>query len=88
MNKEIIDIIKRALKEDIPTIDVSSEYLFENEQSEGLFIAKEDGVISGVDVCMETFKIIHETVIFTILKHNRSFVKKGEVIAKETGNKK
>lgn len=88
MNKTIIEIIKNALKEDIPTIDVSSEYLFENELSEGQFIAKEQGVISGIDVCKETFKIIDDSVEFIILKQNGELVQKGEVIAKVKGKTK
>lgn len=88
MNKEVIEIIKSALKEDIPTIDVSSEYLFENQLSEGNFIAKECGIISGIDVCKETFRIIDESVEFTILKQNGEYVEKGELIAKVSGRTK
>ena len=88
MNKEIEDIIIRALKEDIPDIDVSSEYLFDNQISNGKFIAKEAGIISGIDVCKETFRIIDESVDFSILRSNGDYVEKGEVIAKVRGKTK
>jgi len=85
MNKEIIDIINRALIEDIPNIDVSSHYLFESEVSEGKFIAKETGIISGIDVCEATFKQVDPSVNFLILKSNGESVAKGEIIALVTG---
>jgi len=88
MNKEIIEIIKRALKEDIPTIDVSSYYLFNEEVSEGKFIAKEAGVISGIDVCAETFRTVDPSVTFEILKENGETVDVGETIATVKGKTK
>ncbi len=88
MNKEITDIILRALKEDIPTIDVSSQYLFHEETSSGNFIAKEDGVISGIDICLETFRLIDPSTEFTILKKNGDNVQKGDIIATVKGKTK
>ncbi|MFP4478110.1 MAG: carboxylating nicotinate-nucleotide diphosphorylase [Candidatus Izemoplasmatales bacterium] len=81
----IHEIIKQALIEDIPTIDVSSEYLFKDDISTGAFIAKEDGVISGMDICQAVFKEVDETVEFNILKNNGDEVKKGMVIATVKG---
>ena len=88
MNKEIIKIIQEALKEDIPTMDVSSEFLFKNQVSEGNFIAKESGVISGIDVCKEVFKTIDSDTEFKVFKQNGSFVEKGDIIAKVKGKTK
>ena len=39
MDKAILNIIKLALNEDIPSKDISSEYLFTKEKSSGDFIA-------------------------------------------------
>ena len=88
MNKEIQTIIKNALKEDIPTKDVSSQYLFSNEQSKGSFIAKEAGVISGIDVCKETFHVIDPNTEFIVLKQNGENVVIGDIIATVKGNTK
>ncbi len=88
MNKEIIDIIAKALKEDIPTIDVSSHYLFDAEISEGDFIAKEDGVISGIDICVETFKQVDSSVEITVFKNNGDSVAIGDIIAHVKGKTK
>lgn len=88
MNKEIITIIEGALKEDIPTIDVSSHYLFHDELSKGSFIAKEHGVISGIDVCKETFRQVDESTVFEIHKNNGEEVVVGDIIATVQGKTK
>ena len=88
MNKDTINIINKAIKEDIPTIDISSHYLFTDELSEGKFIAKENGIISGIDVCQETFKIVDDSTVFEIIKKNGEAVKKGDIIAKVKGKTK
>ncbi len=88
MNKEIIDIITNALIEDIPQIDLSSEFLFDEEVSEANFIAKEDGIISGILVCKETFKIVDKSVKFKILKKDGESVEKNDIIATVKGKTK
>lgn len=85
MNQYIKNLVKEALKEDIPSIDVSSEYLFSKQVSHGHFIAKEDGIISGIDVCKEVFQQVDEDITFTIFKNNGSQVKKGDIIAEVEG---
>ncbi|MBN2540184.1 MAG: carboxylating nicotinate-nucleotide diphosphorylase [Bacilli bacterium] len=88
MNNEIIDIIQRALNEDIPTIDISSHYLFHDEISTGVFIAKEEGILSGVDVCQETFRQVDSDTEFIAFKNNGDKVTKGEVFAEVKGKTK
>ncbi|MDE6241696.1 MAG: carboxylating nicotinate-nucleotide diphosphorylase [Anaeroplasmataceae bacterium] len=59
MNNEIIDIIKRALLEDMPTGDITTDNLLPDyHQSKAYFIAKEDGIISGIEVVEEVFKAV------------------------------
>ncbi|MDE7213519.1 MAG: carboxylating nicotinate-nucleotide diphosphorylase, partial [Anaeroplasmataceae bacterium] len=59
MKTEIIDIITRALKEDMPTGDITTDNLIpDGHQSKAYFIAKEDGVISGIEVVEEVFKAV------------------------------
>ncbi len=88
MNEEIKSIIKRALKEDIPDKDLSSFYLFNEETSFGNFIAKESGVISGIDVCKETFLMVDSNIEFNIFKQNGESVKKGDILASVRGKTK
>lgn len=81
MDKRIDQIIIDALKEDIPTIDVTTDNLFKDEESEGLFIAKEDGVLSGVQIMKRVFEIVDPTVYLKIINTDGSYVEKGDLVA-------
>ena len=57
MEKEIIKIIKRALKEDMPKGDITTDSLIpKDHQSKAKFIAKDSGIISGLEVAEEVFR--------------------------------
>lgn len=86
MNSVIDKIIIEALKEDIPTIDVTTDNLFDIQESEGLFIAKEDGVLSGVKVMQRVFEIVDPSVYVKIINYDGSFVEKGDIVAVINGN--
>jgi len=79
------ELIKKALQEDMPQGDISSMYLFENEQSFGKFIAKEDGVLSGIHICEQVFFEVDPQVQFTVLIEDGTPLKKGDVIATVEG---
>ena len=53
------DIIKTALSEDINYIDVTTDYLIDDDAvSEASFIAKAEGVLCGIDVAMRVFELL------------------------------
>ena len=53
------DIIKRALAEDINYVDISADYLIdENQRNDSYFVAKADGVLCGIDVAMRVFELL------------------------------
>ena len=81
MNKTIDNIILNALKEDIPTIDVTTDNLFSSEVSEGVFIAKEPGIISGVEVMRRVFNLVDKEVYFKVINGDGFKVDNGDVIA-------
>ncbi len=81
MNKIIDEIILNALKEDIPTIDVTTDNLFSSEVSEGVFIAKEPAIISGVEVMRRVFSLVDEDVYFKVINGDGFKVDTGDVIA-------
>jgi len=90
MNKTSIiidEIIINALKEDIGTGDVTtSTTIPEDKKVTGRFIAKEDGVICGLDICERVFKILDEKIEFTVNKKDGESVKDGEIIGVVSGN--
>ena len=83
------EIIINALKEDIGTGDVTTNATIpEDKTATGRFIAKEDGIICGLDVCERVFKILNENIEFTAHKKDGENVKTGDVIAIVNGNAK
>lgn len=83
--KPIDKIIKEALKEDMPKGDISTDFLFTNEESTARMIAKEEGVISGMSVCLKTFMKVDSKLIFEILRGDSEKVQKGDIIAIVSG---
>ncbi len=81
MDSRIDNIIKNALKEDIPTIDITSDNLFNNETSEGVFIAKQNGILSGVQVMVRVFQILDDSIYIKVLNDDSEQVEKGDIIA-------
>lgn len=88
MNKFYIDeIIKTAIDEDVNYLDISSEYIFAPEhRSEAYFLAKADGVLSGIDVAMRVFELLDDTFERTVHKRDGEKIKKGDIIAEFSGS--
>ncbi len=80
------DIIKRALKEDSPYGDVTvSAIVFPQERAEVDLIAKEEGIICGLDIFKRVFEILGEVEVNLFVKDG-DLVKNTMVIGKVTGN--
>lgn len=82
MQFEIDDIIKRAIKEDINYIDVTTDYLIDDELvSSARYVSKDDGVLCGIEIAMRVFELLDSSVKYEILIHDGQKVKKGDIIA-------
>ena len=82
-------IIMAALDEDLTSYDLTSEYLFdENHFSKAKLIAKEDGVISGVDVFERTFSLVDSDVHIHWYVSPGDSIKRGEILAEIEGRTK
>ena len=81
MNPKIDRIIIDALKEDIPSIDITTDNLFTDEISEGVLNAKEDGVLSGINVMKRVFELIDNSVYIKVINNDSTHVEKGDIIA-------
>ena len=87
MQFQIDDIIKTALLEDINYIDVTTDYLVdENSVSTAKYVSKDEGVLCGIDVAMRVFQLLDSNVKCEIFIHDGEKVKKGDIIAKITGS--
>lgn len=84
------NLIKTALLEDINYIDTTTDYLIDESQIDSAtFIAKDDGVLCGIEVALRVFEILQPNDFETKLyKHDGDALKKGDIIAKITGKTK
>ena len=87
VSRQIKDIIKNALAEDIGTGDITTQATI-NHQKKGRAraIAKDDFVVAGIDIFAETFKILDKSVKVKKIIVDGNRVKKGDVIAEVTGS--
>ena len=81
MDTQIDKIIYDALEEDIPTIDITSDNLLTDQQCEGVFVAEEDGVLSGVKVMQRVFQILDDEIYIKVINGDGTYVEKGDIIA-------
>ena len=89
MNWLIVDeIIKSALKEDIPSQDITTTALINDDSTCKVnLISKEDGILAGSDVFKRVFDILGNVeVIFN--KKDGEILSKGEIIAIVKGKTK
>jgi len=74
-------IVKQALNEDLkPNGDITSE-LLNNETKKAKIIAKQNGIVAGLEFCQSAFKLIDKKTIFHKKIKDGSKVKKGQVVA-------
>jgi nicotinate-nucleotide pyrophosphorylase (carboxylating) len=83
MNSFILDpILRRALEEDIGTGDVTTLATIEpGTQASAELVAKEDFVLSGIDVAQRVFQLLSAETAFEKLISDGQAVKRGEVLA-------
>ena len=85
----IDDIIITALKEDINYIDVTTDYLIDDESvSEAYYVAKDDGVLCGIDIAKRVFKLLDDSIVFDTKISDGEKVKKGDILAEMKGSTK
>lgn len=83
----IDDVIKRGLAEDINYIDVTTDYLIPEDQiSTARFVAKDIGVLAGIEVAMRVFTLLDDTVTFELFKKDGDKVSKGDIILTMKGH--
>lgn len=80
------DVIMRSLKEDIPYLDVTTDYLIpDNQISNAVFKSKASGVLCGIDVALRTLSILDPDATFEVLKNDGDALEKSDMIARVVG---
>ena len=83
MQKYINTTVKKALDEDLkPHGDITTNLIsFKNKKTKAQIIAKQNGVIAGLDFCKAAFKLVGKETVFTSKVKDGSKVKKNKIIA-------
>ncbi len=79
-------IIKTALSEDINYIDLASDYLLDSEDiSSAVFIAKDEGILCGIDIALRVFTYADKDIITEKYIEDGEKVVSGDIIAAVKG---
>ena len=80
------DLVRRAIEEDIGSGDVTSEATIPPAQlARGVFLAKCECVLAGIDVALETFHQLDPSVTSTLRRRDGERCEAGEAIAEVVG---
>ncbi len=83
----IDNIITNALMEDINYIDAAADNLIPPEhESSAYYVAKDSGVVCGIEIAKRVFELSGENVTFKILMADGTKVNKGDIIAELEGS--
>ena len=84
---DISDCIRRALEEDIGSGDVTTDSIVPAGASlRGRIIAKQDGVVAGLAVADEVFRLLNSEITFEAKVGGGAKVKRGEILAELNGD--
>jgi nicotinate-nucleotide pyrophosphorylase (carboxylating) len=85
-NFHVDEIIKAALKEDMPAGDLTTESIIpKNAVSKALIIAKEQGVLAGLNVAARVFELLEGDVEFQANTSDGCTIAANEVVAELSG---
>jgi nicotinate-nucleotide pyrophosphorylase (carboxylating) len=80
-------LIEVALKEDMPHGDITSESIVPaDSESKAIILAKEEGVLAGIDVAKRVFNKIDPSVVFEKRINDGQRFKKGHTLATIKGS--
>jgi len=86
MQAEIDALIDRALEEDLPEGDITSEAIIPfASESKAILLAKQEGVLAGIHVAARVFERIDAAVSFHILKEDGVSIREGDFLAEVSG---
>ncbi len=84
--KEMNEIIKLALKEDIGAGDITTDVLIsQSAETKAVFVAKDHGIICGLPVAKRVFQVLDKNIKVTYKKKDGAWVKPGEIMATVKG---
>jgi len=87
MNPELLDdVIRRALAEDAPWGDLTSEVFLPAETpATAVLVSREPGILSGLDVFARTFELVDSSTVVEKIATNGARIAPGAVLARISG---
>lgn len=86
INEQVDLIIKQALAEDMPSGDLTTEAIIPPEaKASAIIVAKQDGVLAGIDFARRVFEMIDSSINFLKLKEDGQSFKAGDILARING---
>ncbi|MFU8771628.1 MAG: carboxylating nicotinate-nucleotide diphosphorylase [Anaerolineales bacterium] len=87
LSPKILDCIRHALDEDIAAGDATSNAIIPPDESVlGRIIAKQAGIVAGLQIAQASFLLLDEQVEFRALIDDGSAVKSGQTLANLSGS--
>lgn len=84
---DVDNIIINSIKEDMPSGDITTDNIIdENAKSDAKIIAKNSGIIAGLDIAKRVFELLDPEVVFQKLIKEGQRVNRGDVIVTIHGN--
>ena len=86
LHPDILDAIRRALAEDVGTGDVTTNSIVPPDATmRGRIVAKQEGVVAGLDVAHAVYRMVDERVVFTADVAEGARVARGQTLALVSG---
>jgi len=83
---EIERVVRRALREDLGSGDVTTNWIIPADQtSQAIIIAKAEGVIAGLDVARAVFRLVDPRITFEPVVGDGAAVKPRDLVARLAG---
>ena len=87
LSPEILDLVRRALAEDIGSGDATTNSIVETSATAKVqIVAKQSGVIAGLDVARTVFLQLDEHTVFTPRVSDGLMVSQGQLLADVSGS--
>ncbi len=83
------DLIAKALREDAPFGDITTEAIVsEKEKGSAVIVAKQEGVICGLPIAAKVFALLDEQSKVDMFAEDGDWVEAGKIVARVEGNLK
>ncbi|MFC1697259.1 carboxylating nicotinate-nucleotide diphosphorylase [Nanoarchaeota archaeon] len=82
----IKQLVEKALEEDIQTGDVTTDAIVKNKNAYAKVVAKEEGIIAGMDVAKEVFNQLDNSIKFNQYVNDGDKVDVGDIVYELEGN--